>query len=129
MSENTHTPFNVVPASLPAVSRSIYTTERHLYLFITVLFCFVFVFFVGVGWGIFFFFLFQRVDVHVSLLSIDIVQCKCMNQLGMENSVGVLNKSHISPPPPFLNGKNGYLAGNEEEEMLFSKLNTVFQIL
>lgn len=42
----------------------------------------------------------------------------------MENSVGVLNKSHV-PPTPSKWKKNGYLVGNKEEEM-FSKLNTVF---
>lgn len=67
-----HTPFNIVPACLPALSTSVVTTERYLSLFITVLFCF---------W----FFFLQCVNVHVSLLSINIVQCKCVNRTGMGN--------------------------------------------
>lgn len=76
-----HTPFNIVPACLPALSTSVVTTE--LSLFITVLF-----------FWLFFFLLLQCVNVHVSLLSIDIVQCKCLNQTGMGKTL--LKESHIS---------------------------------
>lgn len=63
-----HTPFNIVPACLPALSTSVVMslTCFDLSLFITVLS-----------------FSLLCVNVHVSLFTISIVQCKCMDETGM----------------------------------------------
>lgn len=93
-----HTPFNIVPACLPALSTSVVMSltcfDRTLPVFIyNSIVCFFFL----------------CVYVHVSLFSIGIVQCKCMEQTGMGNFVGVLTEPHISKI------KKGYLGGTEKK--------------
>lgn len=80
-----HTPFNIVPACLPALSTSVVMSptcfDRTLPVFI-----YNSVVFISL----------LCVYVHVSLFSIYIVQCKCTDPMGMENFVGVLKEPHIS---------------------------------
>lgn len=69
-----HTPFNIVPACLPALSTSVLMSPT----------CFDRTLPVFIYNSIVSFFL-LCVNVHVSLFPIDIVQCKCVHQTGMGN--------------------------------------------
>lgn len=123
MCPGTHTPFNIVPACLPALSTSVVMSltcfDRTLPVFIYN--------------SIVLFFFLLCVYVHVSLFSIGIVQCKCMEQTGMGNLL-VSWQNLISPEKKKatweeLKRKRNVADGiNDKKKVFFSNLHTVLLI-